>query len=148
MISKLGMYITLRTFVLSFMIPEILWKKTIFLSLPFGVFSECKVASWQHEYKLSSWDQGGRANWTVILYWYLKFYNHVFLFVHSKTLRTFIDFNWLVNLVECLNISSFQPLILIYRRGNFVCHHWGCTFIYRPLPYPFGTLALSHIIGV
>ena len=34
----------------------------------------------------------------------------------------------------------FQPLIVIYREGNFVYRHWGCTSIYRPLSNPFGSL--------
>ena len=29
------------------------------------------------------------------------------------------------------------PLSVIYRKGNFVYHHKGCTSIYRPLSYPF-----------
>ena len=45
----------------------------------------------------------------------------------------FINFDWLVHLVECSNV-------LIYRRGNFLCHNWGCKTIYRPLSYPFKTL--------
>ena len=39
-----------------------------------------------------------------------------------------------------LIIQTFQPLILIYRRGTFVYHHWGCTSIYRPLSFPFRSL--------
>ena len=39
-----------------------------------------------------------------------------------------------------INAQTFQPLILIYRRGNFVCHDWGCTSIFRPLSYPFKSL--------
>ena len=34
----------------------------------------------------------------------------------------------------------FQPLIIIYRRGNFVDYHWGYISIYRPLSYPFRSL--------
>ena len=30
----------------------------------------------------------------------------------------------------------FWPLILIYKGGNFVYHHWACKSIYRPLSYP------------
>ena len=28
-----------------------------------------------------------------------------------------------------LNVQTFQPLIIIYMRGNFVYHHWGCTIL-------------------
>ena len=41
--------------------------------------------------------------------------------------------NWFIN----LSVQLFLPLILIYRRDNFVYHHWGCTWIYRPLAYPW-----------
>ncbi len=34
----------------------------------------------------------------------------------------------------------FQPLIVIYRWGDFVYHYWGNTSIYRPLSYPFRSL--------
>ena len=30
-------------------------------------------------------------------------------------------------------IDNFQTMILIFRRGNFVFPHWGCTLIYLPL---------------
>ena len=36
-----------------------------------------------------------------------------------------------------LSVPPFQLLILIYRRGNFVDHHWGCTSIYLSLSFPF-----------
>ena len=32
-------------------------------------------------------------------------------------------------------VQAFQQLIVIYRRGNFVYHCWGCTSIYRLLSY-------------
>ena len=40
-----------------------------------------------------------------------------------------------------LSVQMFQPLIVIYRRGNYVYHHWVCTSIYWPLSYPFRSLA-------
>ena len=45
-----------------------------------------------------------------------------------------------MNLFSCfvkLSVQTFQPIIVIYIRGNFVCHHLGCTLIYRPSSYPF-----------
>ena len=41
-----------------------------------------------------------------------KFYNNVFLCVSLPTLGTLVNFYW--------RIQTFQPLILIYKRGNFV----------------------------
>ena len=44
--------------------------------------------------------------------------------------------------VQCsvLSVQTFQPLIVIHKRGNFVYHHRGCALIYRPLSYPFRSL--------
>ena len=28
-----------------------------------------------------------------------------------------------------LSVKTFKPLIVIYREGNFVYHHWGCASI-------------------
>ena len=39
-----------------------------------------------------------------------------------------------------LSVQTFQTLIFIYRRGNFVYYHWGCASYYRPLSYPFRSL--------
>ena len=36
-----------------------------------------------------------------------------------------------------LSVQTFQPLIVINRRGNFEYHDWGCTSNYWPLSYPF-----------
>ena len=53
-----------------------------------------------------------------------KFHNTVFLFVGLTTLGTLMIFciGWFFN----FGVQTFQPLILIYRSGNFVYHHWGC----------------------
>ena len=41
--------------------------------------------------------------------------------------------DWFIN----FSVQTFQPLIVIYIRGNFMYHHWKCKSIYRPLSYPF-----------
>ena len=46
----------------------------------------------------------------------------VFLIVGLITLGTLIDFNWLVNKI---NVQTVQPLIVIFKRDNFVNYHWG-----------------------
>ena len=48
-----------------------------------------------------------------------------------------ILFGWFIN----LNVEMFQPLIVIYRRDDFVYNHWKCTTIYRPLSYAYRCLA-------
>ena len=45
----------------------------------------------------------------------------VFLFIGLAALGTFIEFDWFVHSVS---VQMLQPLILIYKRGNFVYHHW------------------------
>ena len=47
-----------------------------------------------------------------------KFYNNVFLFIGLTTLETFTELLFIK-----LSVQTFQPFILIYRRGNFVCLH-------------------------
>ena len=50
-----------------------------------------------------------------------------------------------------LKVQTFQPIILIYRNGDFVYNHWGSTSIYQPLSYPFRSLFFLKrlcIIGV
>ena len=72
------------------------------------------------------------------------FYNNVFLFVGLTTLGTFIKF-WLV----CsFSWDAAQPLIVIYRRGNFVYHLKRCTPIYWPLSYPLGFLGFIIILRI
>ena len=60
----------------------------------------------------------------------------VFLFFNLTTLGLLILIGWLIK----LSVPTVQPLIMIYKRDNFVCHHWGCTTIYEPSPYPFRSL--------
>ena len=45
-----------------------------------------------------------------------------------------------------MSVFTFQPLILIYGRDNFVYHHWGCTWVYRPLSYPFRSLYIIFFL--
>ena len=45
-----------------------------------------------------------------------------------------------------LRVQTFQLLIVIYRKGNFVYHHWRCTSIYRPVSYTFRSLIFSKWI--
>ena len=40
---------------------------------------------------------------------------------------------------------TFQPLIVIFRRVNFVYHYLGYTYILRPLSYPLRTLVLCRV---
>ena len=67
----------------------------------------------------------------------------MFFTLVPKVLVFFVGFTNLGTFIGCLNklsVQTFQSLILIYRRGNFVCHHWGCTWIHLPLSYPFRSL--------
>ena len=69
------------------------------------------------------------------------FYNNVFLFVGLTTLG---DFKWiLIGWFIKLKVKTFQPLIIIYKMGNFVYYHLGCTSIYRPVSYPLRYLIIS-----
>ena len=55
----------------------------------------------------------------------------------------FLDQNlFLLNFIGWLIELSVQTVV-IYRWGNFVYDHWGCTLIYRPLTYPCYFLGLG-----
>ena len=44
-----------------------------------------------------------------------------------------------------LSVQTFlQPLMVIYRMVNFVYHHWGCTYFFRSLSYPFRSRGNYH----
>ena len=68
-----------------------------------------------------------------LLHWSQTFFYWRFLICWF---RNFKDFYWI--LICCF--IKFQPLIVIYKRGNFVYHHWGRIYIFRPLSYPFRSL--------
>ena len=68
--------------------------------------------------------------------------NGLFITLIPKLLKIRFLIRWLNNFGDLIKFSvqTFQPLILIYRRGNFMHHHWGCTPIYPSLCYPFRSL--------
>ena len=86
--------------------------------------------------------KGGAIGLFITLVPCPKYYNHVFLFVGSTTLGTFIEFWFFL-----LFIQTFQPLFVIYRRVNLciiiedlhqlighslipldICHLLKCTY--------------------
>ena len=75
--------------------------------------------------------QGGRGHWAVN-------YTSPQSFRIMFSLKTYIEF-WLVVALN-LVFQRYQPLIIIYRKGNFICHHWDCASVNRPLSYPFRAL--------
>ena len=79
-------------------------------------------------------NSGREGTLDCILYGYPKFYYHVILQVGSNNLGIFMK-SFLVA-IKTSSIQTFQPISVIYRRGNFVNHQWGCLYIYHPLSYP------------
>ena len=77
--------------------------------------------------------QGGRGHWAV----YTSPQNFVITFFIPRLYNSG-DF-------YC---QTLQQLIVSYRRVNFVCHHFGCTEIYRPLSYPLDHWILLWCISV
>ena len=43
-----------------------------------------------------------------------------------------------------LSIQTFEPLIIIYRRGNFVYQHCGYASVHEPVSYPVRSLNLFN----
>ena len=73
-----------------------------------------------HPFLFSIFHQGGRGHWAVYFTSPQSFIV-TFSFSLAKQLWGFLlNFDWLVFEVECPN---FQPVIVIYRRSNFVYHH-------------------------
>ena len=104
---------------------------------PLKIWRLCWYTQYVHKYIFScslhikesrEWGELG-----CLFYMPLKIYNYVILFVGLTTLGTFVNFDW-------LSVHTFQPLICIYFRGNFVCHYWGFITIHRSLSYPFISL--------
>ena len=67
----------------------------------------------------------GRGQWTV---YYTSPQSYI---------QLLLSFYWLVHK---LRVQTFQPLIIIYRRSNFVNHHKSVTSFKRPMSYPFKSL--------
>ena len=67
----------------------------------------------------------------------LKVLKRIFLFVFLLLWVLLLNFDLLVQQVECPNVAKYWRI--------FVYHHWGCTPINRELSYPFRTLYLSTV---
>ena len=66
-----------------------------------------------------------------------KIFYNISLSVGLTTLGTLVNFDWLIHLVECSNVSTTYFNL---QKENFVYNHLECTSIYRPLSYPFKSL--------
>ena len=64
--------------------------------------------------------EGGRRQWPV---YYNSPQSFMTTFSYSLALGTFIS-----RFIK-LSVKTFQPIIVIYRRANFVYYYWGCTSI-------------------
>ena len=63
-------------------------------------------------------------------------------------LNNFGKFYWiLISWFIKLSVQTFQPLIVIYNRRNFVYPHRGCTSMYWPLSYLFKSLIALVVIA-
>ena len=69
--------------------------------------------------------KGGRGHWAV----YYTSPQSLSIVPWLNNFRDFIEFSLVVLLIWVL--KTFQSRILIYRRGNFVCHHWGYANPFR-----------------
>ena len=83
--------------------------KTLVTSI---IFSPISPPSINNKFPLEKQTDKMKGTLDCKFLWYPKFYNHVVLFFHQKTLGTIIKF-WLVS-------SDFQTIILFYKRDNFI----------------------------
>ncbi len=65
---------------------------------------------------------------------------HIITLSYSLTYQLWELYQILIAWFIKLSVQTFQPQIVIYSRGNFVYHHWGCKSIYRLLFYPLRSL--------
>ena len=79
--------------------------------------------------------QGRRGHWTV---YYTSPQSFIIRISYSLTQIRFRS-------VNSLSVQTFQPLIVIYRRGKLLKKRWGCRLIYRPFSYPFRSLGLTSL---
>ena len=100
------------------------------------------LLQWAHQSSIK-YREGGDIGLFITLV--PKVYNSAFLFVGLTTLGACIEF-WLVGSWSLIVQTFLQQLIVIWRRGNFVLHKWGCncTLTYRPLSYPFRYLLTKY----
>ena len=90
--------------------------------------------------------QGGRGHWTVH---YTSPQSFIVKFSYLSAGQLWgLLLSLLVDLFIQLSVQTFQPLIVIYRTGSFVHHHWGCTSIYWPLSYPFRSWLTFGVVTI
>ena len=77
-------------------------------------------------------NQVGRGHWDL----YYTSPQSFIITVYYLLAYQYGDF-YLISICQFIKLSvqTFQPLIVIYRRGNFVFLHWGHTSIYQPLSW-------------
>ena len=78
----------------------------------------------------SSFYQGGREHWAEN-------------YTGTQSLRTTLFYSQFI--IGC--VQTFQPIILIHKRVNFVYQHLVCILIYRPLSYPSEFLNFNTKLG-
>ena len=88
------------------------------------------------------WSKGERGQLAVYFIG-----NQSFIITFSYSFNNFWDSKWiLIGWLIKLSVQTFQPLIVIYRRDNFVYHYWRYTSNYRPLSYPFRSLLINQYL--
>ena len=86
--------------------------------------------------------QSGRGHWAV---YYTSLQNFI---KKSFLIRWLNNFgNFLIVWFIKMNFQTFQPLIVIFRKDNYMCSHWECLSVYRPLSCPFRSLIWSALLS-
>ena len=99
------------------------------------MFKSCCISIFSN---LGSEAQAGRGHLAVYSTSPQSFIITILIGLLNNFLGLILNFDWLIHIVECSNVSTIE----IYRRGNFVYHHLGCTSINWPLSLnPCGSLA-------
>ena len=85
--------------------------------------------------------QGGKGHWTLNFTGTQSFITTLSHLLAQKHWVYLLDF---VGWFQISSVQTFQPIALIYRKGNFVYQHWVSISIYHALSYPLRSLCLSY----
>ena len=105
-----------------------LWKITLFA---YKIFWKDLSYYWVSPFYSNLFGFKKCFNETFVIFFvtYGCIYSYFNIYVWILILYYKIVIGWFIK----SRVKTFQLLIVIYRRGIFVYHHWECTSIYQPL---------------
>ena len=120
-----------------------LWKITLFA---YKIFWKDLSYYWVTSFysNLFGFTQCFDGTFVIFFVTYDCIYSYSHIYVWILILYYKIVIGWFIK----SSVKTFQLIIVMYRRGNFVYHHLECTSIYRPLSYPFRSLKTRTMLSI